>query len=182
MLGEPAGAAGLRRRLGYVTQAPSVYGDLTVRENLRYFGRIYGVDERRIDEVIALVGLGEQARQVDQQPLRRPAQRAPRWPRRCSTGPRCCSSTSRPSGSTPCCGRPCGGPSSELAVAGTTLLVSSHVMDEAAHCGDLLLLREGGVVFNGSPERLRRQTGSDDLEAAFLRLIEAEEREAGDGR
>ena len=59
-----------------------------------------------------------------------------------------------------------------LAERGTTLLVSSHVMDEADRCDELLLMREGRIVATGSPDALRRATGSTDLEEAFLTLAE----------
>jgi ABC-2 type transport system ATP-binding protein len=60
-----------------------------------------------------------------------------------------------------------------LAAAGATLLVSSHVMDEADRCDDLLLLREGRIVAAETPDALRARTGKPDLEAAFLALAEA---------
>jgi ABC-2 type transport system ATP-binding protein len=60
-----------------------------------------------------------------------------------------------------------------LADGGTTLLVSSHVMDEAERCDDLILMREGRIVATGSPDELRGRTGQDDLEQAFLTLAEA---------
>ncbi len=58
-----------------------------------------------------------------------------------------------------------------LARGGTTLLVSSHVMDEADHCGDLLLLREGRLLAHTTPTRLREDTGCLSLEEAFLSII-----------
>src|SRR6476619_7391113 len=57
VLGRPAGSAALRRRLGYVTQAPSVYADLTVRENLRYFAAVLGAPRSDVDRVVDEVGL-----------------------------------------------------------------------------------------------------------------------------
>jgi ABC-2 type transport system ATP-binding protein len=57
-------------------------------------------------------------------------------------------------------------------VGGTTLLVSSHVMDEADRCDDLVLLREGRVLVSGTPQSLRETTGTTDLDAAFLSLID----------
>ena len=60
-----------------------------------------------------------------------------------------------------------------LAAAGTTVLVSSHVMDEAVRCDRLLLLREGRLVADDSPSGLLRTTGSDDVEHAFLSIAEA---------
>ncbi|HSO02294.1 MAG TPA: ABC transporter ATP-binding protein [Gaiellaceae bacterium] len=172
VLGEPAGSPGLRRRIGYVTQAPSVYADLTVRENLRYFARLLRVPAARVDEAIAIVDLGDQAGQVV---------------RTLSGG-----EASRVSLATALLGRPevlvLDEPTvgldpvlrrdlwrafHELAGGGTTLLVSSHVMDEAARCDDLVLLRAGRIVATGSPDDLLRRTGAADLDAAFLAIAEA---------
>ena len=89
VLGSPAGSRELRRRIGYVTQAPSVYGDLTVLENLRYFARIVDVKRDRVTEVLDTVGLtgfesrltaslsgGERAARVARQRAPRPARPA----------------------------------------------------------------------------------------------------------
>ena len=64
VLGLPAGSAELRRRVGYMTQAPSVYADLSVRENLDYFAHVLGVAEARVSDVIGSVSLGEHGHQV----------------------------------------------------------------------------------------------------------------------
>jgi ABC-2 type transport system ATP-binding protein len=172
VLGEPAGSPPLRRRVGYVTQAPSVYGDLTVKENLRYFARVLGAPADRIDEALSTVALSERGGQIV---------------RTMSGGER-----SRVSLASALLGRPDVLVLDEptvgldpvlrrdlwrtfrgLAEGGTTLLVSSHVMDEAERCDDLVLILDGKVVATGSPEELRRQTGQEDLEAAFLALAEA---------
>jgi ABC-2 type transport system ATP-binding protein len=170
--GLPAGSPALRRRIGYVTQAPSVYNDLTVRENLRYFARILGAPAGRIEETIETVALGGQAGQVVHT---------------LSGGER-----SRVSLATALLGNPdvlvLDEPTvgldpvlrrdlwqtfHELAEDGTTLLVSSHVLDEASRCDELLLLRDGRIVFTGTPDELLRSTGADNLEDAFLALAEA---------
>jgi ABC-2 type transport system ATP-binding protein len=171
VLGEAAGSEALRRRIGYVTQAPSVYSDLTVRQNLQYFARILGVGDERVAEAIDAVALGGHANQVV---------------RTLSGGER-----SRVSLATALLGRPdllvLDEPTvgldpvlrrdlwtmfRELAASGTTLLVSSHVMDEAERCDDLVLIRDGRIVATGSPAELRDETQSDDLEEAFLTLAE----------
>jgi ABC-2 type transport system ATP-binding protein len=171
VLGVPAGAPELRPRVGYVTQAPSVYGDLTVRENLRYFGRILRAPAERVDEALATVSLAERADQVV---------------RTLSGGER-----SRVSLASALIGRPdllvLDEPTvgldpvlrrdlwrmfHELADGGATLLVSTHVIDEAERCDDLVLLRDRNVIATGSPDDLLRRTGSDDLEEAFLVLAE----------
>jgi ABC-2 type transport system ATP-binding protein len=93
VLGNAAGSASLRTRIGYMTQAPSVYGDLTVRENLMFFGRIVGVPDATNERVLAQVALGEHR---DRSSRASPAgsERASRSPRRCSARPSCLSSTS----------------------------------------------------------------------------------------
>jgi ABC-2 type transport system ATP-binding protein len=172
VLGKPGGSPELRRRVGYVTQAPSVYGDLTVRENLHYFGRVVDAPAERVDESIRTVALGGQADQV--------------------VGTLSGGERSRVSLATALLGRPellvLDEPTvgldpvlrrdlwnffHELAQGGTTLLVSSHVMDEAERCDELVLLREGRIVATGSPDELRARTHTDDLENAFLALAES---------
>ena len=150
VLGAPAGSASLRPRVGYVTQAPSVYGDLSVRENLAYFSRILGVEPGRIDEVVTTVDLGECIDQVV---------------RDLSGGQR-----SRVSLATALLGDPellvLDEPTvgldpvlrvdlwrtfAELAEGGKTLLVSSHVMEEADRCDSLLLMRDGDLLATLTP-------------------------------
>jgi ABC-2 type transport system ATP-binding protein len=172
VLGRPAGSPELRHRVGYVTQTPSVYGDLTVRENLSYFARIVDAPTSRIGEAIEIVDLGAHADQVV---------------RTLSGGQR-----SRVSLATALVGRPellvldeptvgldpvlrrdLWNTFHQLAEEGATLLVSSHVMDEAERCDDLLLMRFGRIVAAETPAALRARTGESDLEAAFLALAEA---------
>jgi ABC-2 type transport system ATP-binding protein len=172
VLGLPAGSPPLRRRVGYVTQAPSVYADLTVRENLVYFARVLGAPVARVAEAIDTVDLGEHTDQVV---------------RTLSAGEH-----SRVSLATALLGRPellvldeptvgldpvlrrdLWATFARFAEEGTTLLVSSHVMDEAERCHSLILMREGRVIATDTPDALRAQTGHDDLEEAFLVLAEA---------
>jgi ABC-2 type transport system ATP-binding protein len=170
VLGLPAGTAALRRRVGYVTQQPSVYGDLTVRQNARYFALIHGTGAAAADEAIRDVGLAELAgRLVD---TLSGGQRA-----RVSLA---CALLARPDvlvldeptvGLDPVLRRDLWRQFHELAGNGSTLLVSSHVMDEADRCQRLLLLREGRLLADQTPEQLRHRTGAADLEEAFLRLI-----------
>jgi ABC-2 type transport system ATP-binding protein len=172
VLGEPAGSEALRHRVGYVTQAPSVYSDLTVRQNLEYFAAILGAPNGRVNEAIDAVDLGGHANQLV---------------RTLSGG-----EESRVSLATALLGRPDVLVLDEptvgldpvlrrdlwnmfhaLADGGTTLLVSTHVMDEAERSDDLVLLRDGRIVATGSPSDLREETHTEDLEQAFLALAEA---------
>jgi ABC-2 type transport system ATP-binding protein len=168
-----AGAPELRRRVGYVTQAPSVYGDLTVQENLRYFARVLDVGHERIEAAIDTVGLTERAGQ-----LVATLSGGERSRVSLATAllgePELLVLDEPTVGLDPVLRRDLWNTFHELAAAGTTLLVSSHVMDEAERCQDLVLLRDGRVLATGSPEELRRQTDHDDLGDAFLALAEEE--------
>jgi ABC-2 type transport system ATP-binding protein len=169
VFGEPAGSAGLRSRIGYVTQAPSVYADLTVGANLRYFAAVLGVPaDDRVLEAVAL-----QDRRDDVVGRLSGGQRA-----RVSLA---CALLGEPEllvldeptvGLDPLLRRELWRLFHELAGAGTTLLVSSHVMDEAERCDHLLLMREGAIVAEGTPAELRERTGTTDLEDAFVRSVE----------
>jgi ABC-2 type transport system ATP-binding protein len=173
VLGESAGSPSLRRRVGYVTQAPSVYDDLTVRENLRYFVDVLGAPRSGVDDAIRTVDLSAHEDQVV---------------RTLSGGERSRVSLAaallgRPEllvldeptvGLDPVLRRDLWATFHRLADDGITLLVSSHVMDEAKRCEDLVLMREGRIVATETPDELRARTGKLDLEDAFLALAEAE--------
>jgi ABC-2 type transport system ATP-binding protein len=173
VLGQPAGSPALRSVVGYVTQAPSVYGDLTVRENIEYFARILGVDERRIDDVIETVRLTEQANQQVQVLNLSGGQRA-----RVSLAtallnePELLVLDEPTVGLDPVLRAELWDTFRSLAAGGATLLVSSHVMDEAVNCDSLILMREGDLLAAASPNELLERTGAPDLERAFLKLIE----------
>ncbi len=173
VLGEPAGTPSLRRRVAYVTQAPSIYGDLTVRENLAYFARVLGARDARIAEVVELVSLGDRTGQV--------------------AGTLSGGERSRVSLAVALLGDPellvLDEPTvgldpvlredlwqtfHGLAAAGKTLLVSTHVMDEAQRCDELVLLRAGRVVAADTPQGLLEQTGAADVEHAFIALARAD--------
>jgi ABC-2 type transport system ATP-binding protein len=170
VLGRPAGSPELRRRVGYMPQDPTIYGDLRIIDNVRYFASLYGFDNSAADAAIERVGLtdhrtafcgnlsgGQRTRvslacalvcQPDLLVLDEPTVgldpvlRADLWEQ-----------------------------FTDLARRGATLLVSSHVMDEAEHCGNLLLMREGRLVSHTTPTQLREDTGCTSLEDAFLCII-----------
>ncbi len=172
VVGRPAGAADLRSRVGYVTQAPSVYRDLSVRENLRYFARVLGVPHERIEATIATVALGEQADQVVSSLSGGQSARASLAT--ALLGEPDVLVLDEPTvGLDPVLRRDLWATFRSLAATGKTLLVSSHVMEEAEHCDELLLMRDGDLLAAESPARLRERTGRHELDEAFLALIEA---------
>jgi len=173
VLGESAGTPSLRWKVGYMTQNPAVYGDLTVRENLHFFASILAAAPENVEEVLET---------VDMTPF------GDRVVNRLSGGQRARVSLAtaligdpqllvldEPTvGLDPVLRRDLWRTFNDLAGQGKTLLVSSHVMDEADHCHDLLLLRDGKLVATGTPADVRAQSGKQDLDEAFLVLINEE--------
>jgi ABC-2 type transport system ATP-binding protein len=171
VLGLPAGAPVLRRRVAYTTQAPAVYDDLTLRENLRYYARVLRCDEGAVDGALETVGLTAVA---------------DRAVRTFSGGQRSRASLAsallaepdvlvldEPTvGLDPVLRRDLWATFRALAATGSTLLVSSHVMDEADRCDRLLLLRDGRLLADATADELRARTGRSDLDGAFLALVE----------
>ncbi|HEX3330394.1 MAG TPA: ABC transporter ATP-binding protein [Gaiellales bacterium] len=177
VLGEPAGSRSLRSRVGYVTQAPSVYGDLSVRENLRYFAAVLGTAPERVDAVIATVGMDAFAGRVVGSLSGGQRARVSLATALLNEPPLLV--LDEPTvGLDPLLRRDLWETFAGLAEAGTTLLVSSHVMDEADRCSHLLLMRDGHILAAQTPEELRGETGEDDLGEAFVRTIERWETEA----
>ena len=172
---QEAGSPALRSRIGYMTQAPSVYGDLTVFENLRYFAQVLRAASEQVDELVEAVRL-EAERDVVVNNLSG-GQRARVSLATALVGKPELLVLDEPTvGLDPVLRRDLWGLFGELAAGGTTLLVSSHVMDEARHCDELLLLHEGRLLATGSPDELRRRTGAEDLDDGFLRLVEGARR------
>ncbi|HET9892438.1 MAG TPA: ABC transporter ATP-binding protein [Mycobacterium sp.] len=179
VLGKAAGSAELRHRVGYLPQDPTIYNDLRIVDNVRYFAALYGFDGHAADAAIDRVGLTDHRTAL------------------CgnlSGGQRtrvslACALVCQPDllvldeptvGLDPVLRADLWEQFAELARAGTTLLVSSHVMDEADHCGDLLLMRDGRLVAHTTPTQLREDTGCTSLEDAFLSIIKRSTmREAG---
>jgi ABC-2 type transport system ATP-binding protein len=173
VLGDLAGSPELRRRVGYVTQAPSVYGDLSISENLRYFAAIVGVGQKRIGEVIQTVGLAGREQQVVGS-LSGGERSRVSLASALLNDPELLVLDEPTVGLDPVLRAELWGTFHELAAAGSTLLISSHVMDEASECDELLLMRDGTLLEQTTPERLREQTAEQDLGRAFLAIIQRE--------
>lgn len=180
VLGRSAGSAPLRREVGYVTQAASVYNDLSVGENLRYFAAVLGTDRADVARVIDTVGMGHKERAMV-------ADLSGGERSRVSLAvallgaPKLLVLDEPTVGLDPVLRRELWNLFADLAAKGTTLLVSSHVMDEAARCDRLLLMRQGAILADATLPDLYRQTGTGDVEAAFLTLIDRAERAGASG-
>lgn len=170
VLGEPAGSKALRHRMAYLTQSPSVYPDLTVRENVGYFASLYGYGHDDVERTIADVGLADQASQLVLTLSGGQHSRASL----------ACALVGRPEvfvldeptvGQDPLLRDELWRRFRKLAQDGATLVVSSHVMDEANRCDRLLLIRDGVIVADDTPSAVKADAGTDDLDEAFLRLV-----------
>lgn len=170
VLDQPAGAPALRRRVAYVTQAPSVYADLTVTENMSYFAAVVGTGEEEVSRVIDTVGLAAQAGQ----PV---ATLSGGQRSRVSLatallgGPELLLLDEPTVGLDPVLRADLWDTFHRLADDGVTVVVSSHVMDEADRCSRVLVLRDGRLAVDDSPTGMRQRTGCDRLEDAFLALV-----------
>ncbi len=174
VLDEPAGAASLRSRIGYVTQQASVYDDLSVAENLRFFARVLKVGDSRVEATIALVSLAEHRDRIVRQLSG--GQRSRVSLAVALLGEPSLLVLDEPTvGLDPVLREELWQTFHSLADAGAAVLVSSHVMDEAARCDRLLLMRAGRIIADDTPQGLLERTGTADIEHAFLSLVHGEE-------
>lgn len=177
VLGHPAGGAVLRDRVGYVTQSPSIYDDLTVRQNLSYFRRVLGAPKSDIDRVIAETDLGTVAGSLAGELSGGQRSRVSLAVALLGT-PELLVLDEPTVGLDPVLRVELWDLFAALAAAGASLLVSSHVMDEATRCDRLLLMREGEILADATPAGLLEETGATDAEGAFLKLIARHPRHA----
>ena len=171
VLGQPAGAAALHSEIGYVTQAPSVYSDLTVAENVQYFASLLGLSKTAVRRVMADVELSEYERQL--------------------VGSLSGGQRTRVSLAIALLGRPkllvLDEPTvgldpvlrekmwrifEALAAEGVTLLVTSHVMDEADRCDELIFIRNGQILVSGTKPSILKATAAGTMEAAFFKTCD----------
>ncbi|WP_409483837.1 ABC transporter ATP-binding protein [Arsenicicoccus dermatophilus] len=173
VLGRPAGSPALRREVGYTTQAPSIHDDLSVRANVTYVARLLGV--RGVDaEVARVLDLVDLTSHADDTARALSGGQRGRASLACSLvgNPRLLVLDEPTVGLDPVLRRSLWELFHRLAAQGTTLLVSSHVMDEAARCDRLVLIRDGRILADATYPELLAATGADDAEQAFLTLID----------
>ena len=170
VLGEEAGSRALRARVGYVTQAASVYDDLSVTENLTFFATVLGVGGSEVDRSIDAVDLGGQRDQVVDR-LSGGQRSRVSLAVALLTEPELLVLDEPTVGLDPVLRQDLWALFHRLADAGSAVLVSSHVMDEAERCDRLLLMREGAIIADGSPAEIRHRAGAVDIEHAFLSVV-----------
>ena len=170
VLERPAGAVDLRHRVGYMTQAPSVYEDLTVGENLRYFAAVAGAGAAAARAVLETVRMGALERQLVS--TLSGGERARVSLAVALVGDPQVLVLDEPTvGLDPVLRAELWATFHALADAGRCVLVSTHVMDEARECDRLLLLRDGHLLADTTPGELLRRTGASDLSDAFLATV-----------
>lgn len=174
VLGQPAGSAALRRRLSYMTQEISVYDDLSVLENVRYFANMIGIFSRRgteaAKEVLAAVDMTDNQASLVRDLSGGQKQRVSLAV--ALIGEPDLLVLDEPTvGLDPVLRENLWALFHRLNDAGKTILISSHVMDEAERCDILLLIRQGKVVAQGTPAELCEQTGASTIEQSFLKIV-----------
>jgi ABC-2 type transport system ATP-binding protein len=163
-------------RIGYMTQAAALYPDLSLRENLSFFGALYDVPAdqlpTRIEEIAREVELDGR---LDSPLHTFSGGMLQRSSLACALlhQPELLILDEPTVGLDPVLRRGFWSRFRDLANSGKTLVVSSHIMDEAERCDQLAFLRDGRLLATGSPDGLRQQTGCQNLEDAFLVLAEA---------
>lgn len=173
VLGRPAGDAARSGQVGYVAQDPAIYGDLSVSENLAYFAQLLGVGPERVDQVLRSVDLADMISSLVDELSGGQRARVSLAVAMLSAPPLLV--LDEPTvGLDPVLRRELWRTFAGLASSGTSLLVSSHVMDEAERCDTLLLMRDGRLLAAGAPGELMTRTATDSVESAFLALVERE--------
>ena len=175
VLSRPSGSRQLRSRIGYVTQSPAIYDDLTVIQNLMYFKVLVNANKKKVEEVLRIVRLDEQKDQLASSLSG--GQRARVSLAVALLGDPDVLVLDEPTvGLDPLLRKELWDVFSSLAAVGKTVIVSSHVMDEAERCDELLLLRDGRLLWQGALDELLKTTKTSNIEAAFIVMIKKEEK------
>ncbi len=176
VLGQPAGMPALRQQVSYMTQELSVYPDLTARQNIAYFAAMLGTPRsaaaKMITDALEAVDLSEQADILVADLSGGQKQRL--GLAIALLGSRQLMVLDEPTvGLDPVLRQKLWALFDRLAEQGTTLIISSHSMDEAERCDDLVLIRAGELVAHSSPRELLKKTGCSSVEQSFLKLAGA---------
>ena len=164
----------VKRRIGYMSQKFSLYGDLTVVENLTFYGGVYGLErsaiESRSSELISRLGLNANRNALT---ASLPLCFKQSLPLGCAVlhGPRILFLDEPTGGVDPVARREFWNLIYELADQGSTIFVTTHYMDEAEYCNRVSIMDQGKIISIGAPEELKRQTGADTMQDVFLRVI-----------
>lgn len=174
ILGLPAGSKKLRQEISYMTQEASVYSDLTVLENLKYFATTFGIKrkdkKKMIDEILHTVDMKKKSNQLVSNLSGGQRQRVSLAIALIGS-PKIMVLDEPTVGLDPVLREQIWALFRKLAEAGVTLIISSHVMDEAERCDDLLLIRDGKLLAHGSPAELCQRTNTRTVEQSFLKLV-----------
>jgi len=170
VLGEKAGSKNLRNSIGYSTQSASIYSDLTCLENIRFFSSLYQENEKSPEQILEEVDLLKNAHQMAHSLSG--GERARLALASTLVGsPRLLILDEPTVGLDPVLRVQLWKLFYQLADQGKTLLVSSHVMDEAESCEELILIRSGKVLAQGTPSDLKDQTKKSRMDEVFIELI-----------
>ncbi len=169
ILDEAPTSSNLRKQLGYMTQGSAFYDDLTTRQNLAYFATMRGAPASEVDEILEAVELSAQAKQLAT--TLSGGQRSRLSLAIALLGKPQLLLLDEPTvGVDPVLRRQLWKLFRQLSGDGATVIISSHIMDEAELCDSLILLRKGRVLAQGSPRELCQETQTDSVEEAFLQL------------
>jgi len=171
VLGAKAGDKSLRTRVSYSTQDASIYRDLTCSENVNYFSALQGSTSTTTEEILELVDLGKNRKQLAA--TLSGGERARLALATALVGKPEILILDEPTvGLDPLLRRDLWRLFHRFTAQGKTLLVSSHMMEEADHCDELILLRDGAILAKGTPEQLRQETGLENMDSVFISLVE----------
>lgn len=171
---EPAGSKSLREHVSYMTQELSVYPDLTVKENLKYFITMTGQSRKTsgdiLKEVLELVDMTNKSDSLVSNLSSGQKQRVSLAVALIGS-PKLMVLDEPTVGLDPVLRENLWSLFTRLANQGTTLIISSHSMDEAGRCDDLVLIRGGKLIAHNSPRVLLEKTGTKTVEESFLKLV-----------
>jgi ABC-2 type transport system ATP-binding protein len=171
ILGKLAGDKRLRTLVSYSTQDASIYRDLTCRENIDYFAALHDQSTKFTDEILELVDLGKNRRQLALSLSG--GERARLALATALVGKPEILILDEPTvGLDPLLRRDLWKLFHRFTDEGKTIVLSSHMMEEAYHCDELVLLRNGAILAKGSPAELRKQTGLENMDSVFISLVE----------